>query len=137
MEILDITLLIMRLMIGSFFIVHGYSKFVDTKDIAKWLEKYGYKPPMLWVSLIIISELVGGIGVVLGLGTRLFALMMSVVMLQGIHHRRHIKELKFVDGWEINYVTLASTIALILLGSGSISLDSLLGIQNLLYGFFP
>ena len=117
--------------------VHGYNKFVDTKDIAKWLEKHGYKPPMFWLSLIIITELVGGIGLILGLGARLFALMMSVVMLQGIYHRKHIKELKFVDGWEINYVTLASTITLVLLGSGSISLDSLLGIQNLLYGFFP
>ena len=137
MEILDISLLIMRLMIGSFFIVHGYHKFRDTNDIAKWLEKYGYKPAMLWLSLIIIAELVGGIGLVLGIGTKLFALMMSVVMLQGIYHRKHIKELKFVDGWEVNYVTLASTITLVLLGSGSISLDSLLGIQNLLYGFFP
>ena len=97
MEILDISLLIMRLMIGSFFIVHGYHKFRDTNDIAKWLEKYGYKPAMLWLSLIIIAELVGGIGVVLGLGTRLFALMMSVVMLQGIHHRKHIKELKLLE----------------------------------------
>ena len=125
MAILDLTLLFMRLIIGSFFIVHGYNKFADTNDMAKWL------------ALIIIAELVGGIGVVLGLGTRLFALMMSVVMLQGIHHRKHIKELKFVDGWEINYVTLASTIALILLGSGIISLDYLLRIQGLMYGVFP
>ena len=137
MEILDIALLIMRLMIGSFFIVHGYHKFRDTNDIAKWLEKYGYKPAMLWLSLIIIAELVGGIGVVLGLGTRLFALMMSVVMLQGIHHRKNLKELKFVDGWEINYVTLASTITLVLLGSGIISLDYLLRLQGLMFGFFP
>ena len=133
MEILDITLLIMRLMIGSFFIVHGYSKFVDTKDIAKWLEKYGYKPPMLWVSLIIITELAGGIGLILGLGTRLFALMMSVVMLQGIYHRKHIKELKFVDGWEVNYVTLASTITLILLGAGKYSLGYLMILNYLAY----
>ncbi|MBI2105279.1 DoxX family protein [Candidatus Woesearchaeota archaeon] len=137
MEILDITLLIIRLIIGTFFIVHGYNKFADTSDMAKWLEKYGYKPPMLWVSLIIIAELVGGIGLIIGLGTRLFALMMSAVMLQGIYHRKQIKELKFVDGWEINYVTLASTIALILLGSGIISLDYLLRIQGLMYGFFP
>ena len=137
MALEDIALLIIRLIIGSFFIVHGYNKFIDTKDIAKWLEKYNYKPAMLWVSLIIITELVGGIGLVLGLGTRLFALMMSVVMLQGIHHRKKIKELKFVDGWEINYVTLASTITLILLGSGAISLDYLLRLQGLMFGIFP
>jgi len=137
MEILNIALLIMRLIIGTFFIVHGYNKFADTNDMAKWLAKYGYKSPMLWLSLIIIAELVGGIGVVLGLGTRLFALMMSVVMLQGIHHRKNLKELKFVDGWEINYVTLASTITLVLLGSGIISLDYLLRLQGLMFGFFP
>ena len=137
MALIDVALLIIRLIIGTFFMVHGYNKFVDTKDIAKWLEKHGYKPPMLWASLIIITELVGGIGLILGLGTRLFALMMSVVMLQGIHHRKHIAELKFVDGWEINYVTLASTIALILLGSGAISLDYLLRLQGLMLGIFP
>tara|TARA_Y100000034_G_C6904795_1_gene419505 strand:+ start:2222 stop:2611 length:390 start_codon:yes stop_codon:yes gene_type:complete len=124
----DIALLIIRLIIGSFFIKHGCKKLMDPKDIANWLDKLGYKPGILFAWFIIIIEFFGGILLILGLGSRLFALLMGAVMLQGIYHRKFVKRLGFVDGWEINYVSLAALVALVLLGSGSISLDAVFGI---------
>ncbi len=124
----DIALLIMRVMIGAFFIKHGFKKFLDPSDMAKWLDKLGYKPGIFWAWAVIIPEFFGGILLILGLGSRLFAVLMAAVMLQGIYHRKFVKELHFVDGWEINFVTISSLVAFILLGSGSISLDALWGL---------
>ena len=135
-EYLDVALLSIRVIIGSFFLVHGFRKLLGISEFIKWLGSHGYRPPILWASLILIAEFLGGIGLLLGMLTKLFAIMMSIVMLQGIYHRKKIKSLSFVDGWEINYVSLSGLFPLILLGSGSISLDRILGIQLILWNFF-
>jgi len=119
---IDIALLVMRIIIGTFFIRHGYHKFLDPHKMGRWLDKLGYKPGILFAWFILIVEFFGGILIILGVGTKVFAFLMSAIMLQGIYHRKYVKSLGFVDGWEINYVTLASTIALILLGGGLYSL---------------
>ena len=128
----DIALLVIRLIIGTFFIRHGVHKFLGPHEMAEWLNKHGYKPAMFWVWILIITEFFGGVALVLGIGTKLFAMMMSVVMVQGIYHRKYVKELKFIDGWEVNYVTLASTITLVLLGAGEISLGAFLNVSKYL-----
>jgi putative oxidoreductase len=128
MAVLDIALLITRIILGVFFIGHSYKKLKDPRDMADWLSGLGYRPGILWAWLIIIAEFFGGIGVILGLGTRLFALMMSAVMIQGIYHRKIVKKLPFGDGWDLKFITLASTLSLILVGAGAIALDALFGI---------
>jgi putative oxidoreductase len=124
----DLVLLIMRIMIGGFFIKHGYKKFLDPQDIANWLNKLNYRPGIFFAWMIIIAEFFGGILLILGLGSRIFAVLMGVVMIQGIYHRKFVKSLDFVDGWEINFVTLSSLVAFILLGSGKYSLDVFFGL---------
>ena len=125
----DIALLIIRIIIGTFFIKHGYHKFKDPHEMAGWLDKLGYKPGIFWSWVLIITEFFGGVFMLLGIAPRIFALLMSVTMIQGIYHRKYVKRLHFVDGWEINYVTLASLIALILLGGGMYSLGYLFGLN--------
>ncbi|MAF50914.1 MAG: hypothetical protein CMH64_02380 [Nanoarchaeota archaeon] len=124
---LDVVLLIVRVMMGGFFIKHGFKKFLDPNDIAKWLDKLNYKPGILFAWFIIIVEFFGGILMILGLGSRGIALLMAAVMVQGIYHRKFVKSLKFVDGWEINFVSISSLIVLIVLGSGIYSLDAYFG----------
>ncbi len=128
MEILDITLLIVRIILGSFFIAYGFGKLKNPKDIAKWLNSIGYNPGIFWAWVLVFTEFFGGICVLIGLLSRFFALLMSVVLVLGIVHRVKKKELKFSDGWDFNWISLASTIILILLGSGKISLDAIFGI---------
>ncbi len=129
MSNVNIALLIIRLIIGSFFIKHGYHKFKDPSKMAGWLDKLGYKPGIFWSWILIITEFFGGVLMILGIAPRIFALFMSVTMIQGIYHRKYVKRLRFVDGWEINYITLASTITLILLGGGMYSLGYLLNLN--------
>ena len=125
---MDVGLLIVRFFLGTFFIAHGYNKLNDKEAMVKWLNLIGYKPGIFWAWVLIITEFFGGLFVLFGLGTRLFASMMTVVMVMGIYHRRTVKRLNFVEGWELNYMTLASTILLIIVGAGMISLDFYLGI---------
>ncbi|MBI2105281.1 DoxX family protein [Candidatus Woesearchaeota archaeon] len=128
MEIIDFGLLIVRFFLGTFFIAHGYSILADKKDMTKWLSIIGYKPGIFWTWVLIIAEFYGGLFVLFGLGTRLFASGMTVVLALGILHRKSVKRLNFVEGWELNYMALASTILLILVGAGRISLDYFFGI---------
>src|SRR3989344_8770719 len=128
LPMIDVGLLVVRFFLGTFFIAHGYNKLKDKDSMAKWLSLIGYKPGILWVWILIITEFFGGLFILFGLGTRLFASMMTVVMVMGIYHRRTVKRLNFVEGWELNYMTLASTILLIIVGAGMISLDFYLGI---------
>lgn len=126
---IDVGLLVVRFFLGTFFIAHGYSKLKDKESMAKWLSLIGYKPGIIWTWALIIAEFYGGLFVLFGIGTRLFASMMTVVMVLGMYHRRIVKRLNFVEGWELNYMILASTILLILVGAGMISLDYYLGIS--------
>jgi len=129
LPMIDVGLLVVRFFLGTFFIAHGYNKLKDKDSMAKWLSLIGYKPGILWVWILIITEFFGGLFILFGLGTRLFASMMTVVMILGVYHRKIVKRLNFVEGWELNYMTLASTILLILVGAGMISLDFYLGIS--------
>jgi len=126
---IDVGLLVVRFFLGTFFITHGYRKLKDKESMVKWLSLIGYKPGILWTWVLIITEFYGGLFILFGIGTRLFASMVTVLMVLGIYHRKMVKRLNFVEGWELNYMTLASTILLILVGAGMISLDYYLGIQ--------
>jgi len=97
--------------------------------MVKWLSLIGYKPGIFWTWLLILTEFYGGLFVLFGFGTRLFASMMTVLMVMGIYHRKTVKRLNFVEGWELNYMALASTTLLILVGAGMITLDFYLGIS--------
>ena len=129
MPMIDVGLLVVRFFLGTFFITHGYRKLKDKESMVKWLSLIGYKPGILWTWILIITEFYGGLFILFGIGTRLFASMVTVLMVLGIYHRKMVKRLNFVEGWELNYMTLASTILLILVGAGMISLDYYLGIQ--------
>lgn len=129
MPMMDVGLLVVRFFLGTFFIAHGYNKLKDKESMVKWLSLIGYKPGVFWTWLLILTEFYGGLFILFGIGTRLFASMMTVVMILGIYHRKIVKRLNFVEGWELNYMILASTILLILVGAGMISLDFYLGIS--------
>ena len=129
MPMIDVGLLVVRFFLGTFFITHGYRKLKDKESMVKWLSLIGYKPGILWTWVLIITEFYGGLFILFGIGTRLFASMVTVLMVLGIYHRKMVKRLNFVEGWELNYMTLASTILLILVGAGMISLDYYLGIS--------
>jgi putative oxidoreductase len=132
-------LLPIRLALGAIFIGHGAQKLFG------WFGGYGPKgtigyfqqalgvPPPLTV-LAILAEFFGGLGVLLGLLTRLAAAGITAVMLVAIAkvHWSHGFFLNWElkpnrgHGYEMNLALIGMALALLIAGGGALSMDRLL-----------
>ncbi|HEV8662556.1 MAG TPA: DoxX family protein [Candidatus Methylomirabilis sp.] len=128
-----------RLALGAIFIGHGAQKLFG------WFGGYGPKgtigyfqqalgvPPPLTV-LAILAEFFGGLGVLLGLLTRLAAAGITAVMLVAIAkvHWGHGFFLNWElkpnrgHGYEMNLALIGMALALLIAGGGALSVDRLL-----------
>lgn len=77
-----------------------------------------------------IVEPLGAIAVLFGLLTQLAAVGFCIIMLGAIWMKKRTWKVPFTTmqgmGWEFDFLILAVSLALILLGSGSFSLDRVL-----------
>jgi len=131
----DKTLLIMRLALGVVFFAHGAQKMLG------WFGGYGFKGtmgfftqamhiPAPFAFLAIAAEFFGGLGLVVGLLTRVAAFGIAVNMLVAIF-MVHLSNGLFMnwtgqqkgEGFEYHILVLAMTIALMVRGAGAVSLD--------------
>lgn len=84
--LVGLALLILRLTFGICFIVHGMGKLGlvgpgNMEGFTGWLKSLGFPFPALQARVAMLTELVGGALLVLGLGTRLAAFFVLVAML--------------------------------------------------------
>jgi len=72
-----------RIVIGVMFVMHVSGKLTagPAAVAANVMAKNGLEPAILWAYFIIFLELVGGICVIIGLFTRLFAAALAIEML--------------------------------------------------------
>jgi putative oxidoreductase len=120
----------LRIALGVIFLAHGGQKlfgWLGGKGLvatAGFLaEKLGMTPGMLWAMLAGIGEFGGGLLLLLGLGTRLGALLISIVMLVAIV-KVHWGTFFMPTGVEFAFSLLASAVALLIAGGGKFSLDA-------------
>jgi putative oxidoreductase len=69
---------------GAIFIAFGAAKFLNHGSELASFQAYGLPSPDLFVSAIGVLELVGGVALVLGLGTRLTAVVLAGDMVGAI-----------------------------------------------------
>ncbi len=122
-----------RLALGLIFIAHGAQKVLGYWGGQGFSAFIQYKPPFdfmrpgwLWMAAAALSELIGGILVLVGLLTRLSALFLAIVMLVamfGVHWGAFFASNK---GIEYPLALLGMAIALIIAGGGQASIDRLL-----------
>jgi putative oxidoreductase len=126
--------LLLRLDIGVVYVMHGYLALMvlGPQAVAGYITRMGY-PPSLAQALawyLVVAHLVGGILIILGLWTRWAALanvppMASAVFL--LHFRQGFFMTPVsptaVGGFEFSLTVLVATIALVLLGSGALSVE--------------
>ncbi|SDE16087.1 Uncharacterized membrane protein YphA, DoxX/SURF4 family [Paenibacillus sp. UNCCL117] len=75
----NIGLLLFRVMLGLTFSVHGYQKFAGGIDnVSGWFQTL--QLPGFTAYLVAVIELVGGVAVILGLGTRLISVLFVIIM---------------------------------------------------------
>ena len=130
----DVTLTIVRLVLGVVFFTHGAQKMLG------WFGGYGFHGTMGFFThmgmpapvalLIICTEFFGGLGLLLGLLTRIAAIGVFGLMVGAIF-MVHLQNGFFMnwmgtqkgEGFEFHLLVLAIAAALLLRGAGAFSLD--------------
>lgn len=119
---------VLRLAVGIVFLAHGGQKlFVWGFDnVAAFMGKVGIPAPMLAAIVVTLVEFLGGLALVVGSFTRWAAVLLAIDMLGAIL-TVHLKGGFFLPaGVEFALTLFAANVALVLLGSGEVSVDYLL-----------
>lgn len=119
----------LRLLLGIIFLVHGYPKLKDFKGTAKFLASIGFKPGAFWGAVLGFFEFFGALALLSGFASRIFsaALIVSMTVAAKIKKFKWKKTFSGEGGWEFDALIIAALMTLLLLGSGSLSIDSYLG----------
>lgn len=118
--------MLLRLIIGGVFVVHGYPKFSaeQRKQGGEWMRSLGL--PAGFILFGAVVEFFGGIALILGILTRIVALLFALWMLSTLWLSKVKMKKKFMGGYEIDVVLLIASFALAALGPGAFSIDRLL-----------
>jgi putative oxidoreductase len=112
--------LVIRLVVGVLFFAHGYLKLAGGVDkVALFFTRVGipFTPFTAW--LVTLVEFLGGIGMVLGIGTRYFGIMLSFDMLIAILVVK--LPMGLLRGFQLELSLLAVSLSLVFSGCGLLS----------------
>jgi putative oxidoreductase len=123
----------LRLALGTAFIGHGAQKVLGSFNGPGWAKFTSFpapfpfmRPASLWMGAAALSELIGGILVLLGLFTRVGAFLIACVMLVAIFGV--LWPLFFAPtGMELAVAFLGMALALLITGGGQASVDLMIG----------
>lgn len=134
----DWGLLILRLAMGIIFLAHGWPKLPGgpmggPTGFGGFLKQMGVPLPAFFAWVVVLLETVGAVLLILGLGTRLLAVLFAVDMLVAILvAKRGFMKVGFMaqqaTGWEFDFILLAGALALLFTGAGSLALDPVVGL---------
>lgn len=119
----------LRLALGVIFVAHGSQKAFGAFNgpglagFTKLLDSMGIPLAGFMAVVVMLVELVGGVCLFLGIGTRIAAALIAVNMLVAIFKVHLTKGLFDMEGgFEYPLVILAACITLVILGGGALSL---------------
>ena len=120
----DAGLLILRVVVGATFLVHGIDKLIDLSGTESYFASLDIPAPGLMAPFVAATETVGGALLLLGLTTRLAGLALAGDMLVALL-TEHIGDGFFVAAGGIEFVLVlgSASLALVLTGAGRFSLD--------------
>jgi putative oxidoreductase len=126
----DYAPLILRIAIGLVFLLHGLSKFGvlgdgNLQQTGAMFTGMNMPLPSVTAPLVAAIEVVGGVALLLGFGTRFASIPLVVIMLVAIFAVKLPNGLNPVGrgGYELDLVILAGLLVLLLLGSGPLALE--------------
>lgn len=119
--------LVLRLALAIILIRHGWPKLFGPnpglKGFAGWLGSMGFPLPIFWALIVAVLEVFGGVALALGFLTQWVALFVAIqfaVIMLAVKMKQKFSEKEF------DLIIFAAALALVILGSGSISIDSFL-----------
>lgn len=121
----ELSLLILRVVLGVTFLVHGIAKFqMGLGNVAGWFESIGILGFLGYIVAVI--ELLGGIALILGVGTRIVSALIGIVLVGAIFTAK--LSVGFVGaeaaGYELDVALLAMAVVLVISGSQLFSVDN-------------
>jgi putative oxidoreductase len=120
-----VSVLILRIVLGVTFLVHGIMKFTMGLDAVAGMFAGMGLPGFLGYAVSVV-ELVGGAAMILGLGTRVVAFLFACVMVGAIVTVKWSVGFvgnEEVAGYEFDLALLAISVSLLLTGGGRWALD--------------
>lgn len=124
----DWGLLALRIAVGIIFVVHGWPK---VRGAGQMVEAMMGRPNPAATALFTIQglvEVLGGIAVAIGLLTQLVAIAFGIIMIGAILLKITRMKVGFAaqqaTGWEFDFILLAASILLLLVGPGEYAVQS-------------
>ncbi|WP_248924067.1 DoxX family protein [Paenibacillus hamazuiensis] len=123
----EVGTLVLRVVLGITFLVHGLQKFQTIDGISGWFQSIGL--PSFMAYAVTGIEILGGIGLIIGFGTRIISLFIAAIMVGAIVKVK--LSAGFLGngqmaGWELDLALLAVAVHLLIGGSYMFSLDGFL-----------
>jgi putative oxidoreductase len=144
--LLSLGALALRLAAGALMMVHGAPKLLGAQRAAMKEGMKGVGVPGALFDLVALNEFLGGLALVLGLLTRLAALLIAIEMVgtivlyntrlwkapipRGYIEQAFKQSHGYLGGWELDSLLLAMGIALFIIGPGWLSADFLVGLEG-------
>ena len=132
-KITPFALPILRVGIGLILIPHGAQKLfgwfggMGYEKFVALFNALGYRPGAFWLTLVALTEFVGGILLVLGLFTRFAALALVIFMIVAVHFTSGKGFFWTAGGLEYSLLILFVGLVFLIRGGGDYSLDRKLG----------
>jgi putative oxidoreductase len=120
---------VLRAVLGLILIPHGCQKLfgwfggMGYTRFSALFDSIGYKPGWFWVLVVALTELVGGICLVLGLFTRVAALFVAIFMLNAVWFTSAKGFFWTQGGSEFSILILFVALVFLIRGGGEYSLD--------------
>lgn len=133
-KLLPYGLTLIRVIVGIVFLAHGYQKLfaVGIGGIAAGMGQIGLPLPYVSATLLSLTEFLGGLALILGLGTRLAAAPLAFAMLVATTVAHGAGGFFLPTGFEYALTLLTLNLALILTGPGAFALDNVIGVTSAL-----
>lgn len=121
----DVAPLILRVVLGAIFLVHGYQKLQQgVPAVSGFVASIGFPFPGLFAVLLIAAEVLGGIFLILGVFTHWSAKILTfvaIVALVTVHLKNGFTG---PGGYEFILLILVATLSVMITGAGKYSLDA-------------
>lgn len=122
--------LIIRVVVGLMFLLHGLQKFGifgggGIQGVIGMFGNWGIPAPGIMAPFVAMVELVGGLLLILGLGTRIVTIPLIIIMLVAIFAVKVQGGLNPIGngGYEVDLLMLVTLVSLLILGSGPLALE--------------
>ncbi|HJU76015.1 MAG TPA: DoxX family protein [Gemmatimonadaceae bacterium] len=123
---LDLALMLLRTVVGAVFILHGWQKLfvLGFEGVTGGFTQMSIPAPEIVARVVPLVEFFGGILLVMGLFTRLAAFLLAMDMLAATMLVHYQAGFFLPNGYEFTLTLMGASLAVMLAGPGSFSLDA-------------